>query len=140
MTLLEIWLSIALLLLAVAGGFLLWYLNKLLKKFLYISQNLGDLVEVVENYYEHLKHINNMETYNGDETIKYLLSHTQSLLDLMEDYRDVYDISVPLQEEQENLNNDNEDRNPQAENEEKKEKVAISEENVFYAGTRGRNS
>ena len=140
MTLLEIWLSITLLLLAVAGGFLLWYLNKLLKKFLYISQNLGDLVEVVENYYNHLKHVNNMETYNGDETIKYLLGHTQSLLELMEEYRDVYDISVPLQEEQENLNNDNEDTNPQAQDKKEEEAFSVSEENVFYAGTRRRDS
>ena len=137
MTMLSTWLMVVLALSFVANVMLMWYLRKLLRKFLFISQNLGELVEVVDNYYEHLKHVNNMETYNGDETIEYLLRHTKSLIDVMEDYRDVYDISVPLEEDQENPNN--EERNPQTETEEA-ESLSISEENVFYAGTRRRDS
>jgi hypothetical protein len=137
MTILNIWLIVALTLSLTANILLVWYLRKLLDKFLFISQNLGDLVEMVENYHAHLKHVNNMETYNGDETIEYLLRHTHSLIDLMDDYRDVYDISIPLEGKQENL--DNEERDTQIE-EEEAEPVSISEENVFYAGTRRRNS
>ena len=137
MTMLSTWLMVVLALSFVANVMLMWYLRKLLRKFLFISQNLGELVEVVDNYYEHLKHVNNMETYNGDETIEYLLRHTKSLIDVMEDYRDVYDISIPLEEDQENPNN--EERNPQTETEEA-ESLSISEENVFYAGTRRRDS
>ena len=96
-----------------------------------------DLVEVVENYYKHLEHVNNMETYNGDETIAYLLRHTQSLMDIMEDYRDVYDISVPQEEEQEILENERQNANPL---ETSQEQIEVSEENVFYAGARRRNS
>mgnify|MGYP003113263813 FL=1 len=134
MTKLDVWLLVSLVLSLLINGFLFWYLRSLLKKFLFISQNLGDLVEVVENYYEHLKHVNNMETYNGDETIEYLLRHTQSLIDVMEDYRDVYDISIPLEENQEDANNEPETKT------ETPPEVAVSEENVFYAGTRRRDS
>ena len=134
MTKLDVWLLVSLVLSLLINGFLFWYLRSLLKKFLFISQNLGDLVEVVENYYEHLKHVNNMETYNGDETIEYLLRHTQSLIDVMEDYRDVYDISIPLEENQEDANNEPETKT------ETPTQVEVSEENVFYAGTRRRDS
>ena len=138
MTSISVWLLVSLLISLAANIGLVWYLRKLLTKFLFISQNLGDLVEVVENYYNHLKHVNNMETYNGDETIEYLLRHTQGLIDLMEDYRDVYDISIPL-EEQETQLNDTETINPEAQ-EASSNPIEIDEENVFYAGTRRRNS
>ena len=137
MTMLNIWLIVVLSLSLAANAVFLWYLRNLLKKFLFISQNLVDLVEVVENYYKHLEHVNNMETYNGDETIAYLLRHTQSLMDIMEDYRDVYDISVPQEEEQEILENERQNANPQ---ETSQEQIEVSEENVFYAGARRRNS
>jgi len=137
MTVLSLWLSVALLLSLVTGGFMWWYIRKLLAKFLFISQNLEDLVEMVENYHKHLKHVNNMETYNGDETIGYLLRHTQDLIDMLEEYRDVYGITEPLDIVEEN----NEDENADAETKEEEAlSQPVSEENVFYAGTRRSNS
>tara|TARA_B100000886_G_scaffold278562_1_gene202570 strand:+ start:71 stop:484 length:414 start_codon:yes stop_codon:yes gene_type:complete len=137
MTVLSLWLSVALLLSLVTGGFMWWYIRKLLAKFLFISQNLEDLVEMVENYHKHLKHVNNMETYNGDETIGYLLRHTQDLIDMLEEYRDVYGITEPLEIVEEN----NEDEIADAETKEEEAlSQSVSEENVFYAGTRRSNS
>jgi len=137
MTVLSLWLSVALLLSLVTGGFMWWYIRKLLAKFLFISQNLEDLVEMVENYHKHLKHVNNMETYNGDETIGYLLRHTQDLIDMLEEYRDVYGITEPLEIVEEN----NEDEIADAETKEEEAlSQPVSEENVFYAGTRRSNS
>ena len=134
---LEIWLIVTLAIAFVLIAFLVWYLRKLLTKFLFISQNLGDLVTVIENYYNHLKQVNNMDTYHGDETIQYLVKHTTSLIEILEDYRDVYDITVPL----EDLQEDQEDDNSTDQAEEAAEKqIEISEENVFYAGTRRRDS
>ena len=136
---LEIWLIVILAISCTAIAFLVWYLRKLLAKFLFISQNLGDLVEVVENYHNHLKQVNNMDTYHGDETIGYLMRHTASLLDILEDYRDVYDITVPLEDLQEEQLDDNTTAQTQAE-EETQNEIPLTEENVFYAGSRRRNS
>ena len=138
MTVLSVWLSVALLLSLVTGGFMWWYIRKLLAKFLFISQNLEDLVEMVENYHKHLKHVNNMETYNGDETIGYLPRHTQGLIDILQEYRDVYGITEPLEIIEEN--SENEIGDPQAKEEEEAVTQPVSEENVFYAGTRRGNS
>ena len=40
---LTFWLGMALILSLVANGFAAWYISKLLKKFLFISENLNDL-------------------------------------------------------------------------------------------------
>ncbi len=74
-----------------------------------------------------------MEMYYGDETIKHLMSHTTSLLEILEDYEDIYSISMPFEEidddQEQNLKGDQPDGATQ-----------INEENVFYAGSRRRNS
>ncbi len=137
---LEIWLIIILAISIVAVAFLVWYVRKLLAKFLFISQNLGDLVVVIDNYHEHLKQVNNMETYHGDETIAYLKRHTGSLLEILDDYRDVYDITVPLDDPKEEQLDDNTNPNTQTQTPPPSEEFPVSEENVFYAGSRRRDS
>ena len=68
--------------------------------------------------------------YYGDETISHLMSHTTSLLEILEDYEDVYSIVTPLEDiEEEEIEGELPDGETQ-----------INEENVFYAGTRRRNS
>ena len=134
MTGLEIWLSLTLILTMSLLGLLGWYVRKLLRKFLFISQNLSDLVDVVENYQKHLKQVYNMETYYGDETIQYLMKHTNSLSEILEDYRDIYDIVQPLETTEENSDNDDKEADP--ETQEEKISFPLTEENVFYAGTR----
>ena len=72
-----------------------------------------------------------MEMFHGDETIKFLIKHTNSLLDVLEDYSDIYLMTEPLAlEEQEEESYDDEEKTgpPQ-----------VNEENVFYGGTRGSN-
>ena len=72
-----------------------------------------------------------MEMYYGDETIKHLMSHTTSLLQILEDYEDVYSITTPFEEidEEETIEGEQPDGETQ-----------INEENVFYAGSRRRNN
>ena len=73
-----------------------------------------------------------LDMYYGDETLQHLLAHTQTLESVLEEYEDVYSISIPIEnDEDENL-----EPKETTENAEKK----IAQENVFYAGTRRRNS
>ena len=140
MTGLEIWLCIAILLLIIGFLIMVWYLRKLLTKFLFISQNLRDLVDMVENYQKQLKQLYAMETYHGDETIKYLLEHTNDLIEILRDYENVYDIVEPLQTVEETQTDDNRETDNTETEEETETPVSITKENVFYAGTRYRNS
>jgi hypothetical protein len=126
------WLIIALFL-SIIGNFLaLWYISRLLAKVLFVSQNLTDLVDLLTTYRNHLQRLFNLEMYYGDETMQFLIKHTKSLLDVLEDYSDIYLMTEPIEvgEEDEESYDDEEETGPQA----------VNEENVFYGGTRGGNS
>jgi len=96
-----------------------------------MSDNLEDLTVLIKNYRQHLKDVYQMELYYGDETIKFLMSHTTSLVEMLEDYEDTNSIAMPIEElyEEETIKGEQ----PDGETE-------INEENVFYAGSRRRDS
>jgi len=125
------WLIIALSVSFIANILALWYIRKLLAKVLFVSQNLTDLVDLLTTYGNHLKRIYSMEMFHGDETIKFLIQHTNSLLDVLEDYSDIYLMTEPIEvgeEDEESYDDQEETRPPQ-----------VNEENVFYGGTRSSN-
>jgi hypothetical protein len=132
MTLVD-WTILSLILSIVGNLCCIWYIRKLLSKLLFVSQNLGDLVQLIEAYKLHLKTINDMELYYGDETIMFLIKHTQSLLLLLEEYEDVYEITDPIEfieTEQDEQEYDTE----------KTGEKTFRETDVFYGGSRGSNS
>ena len=126
------WLAIALILSIIGNVFALWYIRRLLAKILFVSQNLTDLVDLLTTYRNHLQRLFQLEMYYGDETMKFLIKHTRSLLDVLEDYSDIYLMTEPIEvgEEDEESYDDQEETRPQA----------VNEENVFYGGTRSGNS
>tara|TARA_R100000664_G_C2758722_1_gene147867 strand:+ start:2491 stop:2898 length:408 start_codon:yes stop_codon:yes gene_type:complete len=130
----NMWLVLALCVSIVANILGFWYIRRLLSKFVFISQNLGDLVSLVMNYKSHLQSIYKLEQYYGDEDIRFLISHTNSLLEMLEDYEDIYSISIPLEIDEEQGEEIEQENNLDA------EETQINEENVFYAGARERNS
>jgi len=127
-----VWVIMFLALSVVANIFSFWYIKKLLSKFLFISQNLNDLVEIITNYRDHIKSIYSLEMYYGDETMQHLISHTVSLANLLEEYEDIYSITEPLSEIEQEEENNGENLNDKAEIQEEKD--------VFYAGSRKRDS
>jgi len=125
-----LWLIIALLASVIANFFAFWYIRRVLAKLMFVGENLGDLVDLLNNYRGHLKGVYNLEQYYGDEDIKFVISHTTSLLEILEEeYSDVYTMTTPLEIE--------EDSQEEPEEYAKKE---VSQENVFYAGTRTGNN
>jgi hypothetical protein len=126
------WLIIALLLSIIINLLALWYITKLLAKVLFVSQNLTDLVDLLSTYRNHLKRIYSLDMFHGDETIKFLIQHTNSLLDVLEDYSDIYLMTEPIaldEEDEESYDDEEETRPP-----------PVNEENVFYGGSRSSNS
>ena len=126
------WLIIALFLSILVNLLALWYIRKLLAKVLFVSQNLTDLVDLLTTYRNHLQRLFQLEMYYGDETMKFLIKHTKSLLDVLEDYSDIYKLTEPLEldEEDEESYDDEEETGP----------PPVNEENVFYGGTRSSNN
>ena len=123
-------LSIVLTISLVFNGLMYWYSRQLTQKLSFIYDNIGDVSELITNYRAHLKSVYSMEMFYGDETLKFLIDHTRSISDVLEDYEDPEFFVEEFVEEdapqQEELNN--------------AETPQIQQENVFYAGTRRRDS
>lgn len=107
-----------------------WYIRVVLGKLMFVGENISDLVTMVTNYKNHLKGVYEMEMFYGDETLKFLMEHTNSLLEVLEEYEDINNIIKPPESEEELTE---EELIEDAE-------TKINQENVFYGGTRKSNN
>ena len=125
-------LSIVLTISLIFNGLMYWYSRQLTQKLSFIYDNIGDVSELITNYRTHLKSVYSMEMFYGDETLKFLIDHTRSISGILEEYEDPEFFVEEFEElddgesQQEELNNA---ETPQSQ-----------QENVFYAGTRRRNT
>jgi len=71
---------------------LIWYLRILLKKLMYISENIYDFKVMVELYMNHLGVVSELEMYFQDPHIEFLKNHTEDLLEQLKSYEDFYNI------------------------------------------------
>jgi len=93
-----------------------------------VSDNIGDLVEILENYRKHLKKVYELHAFYGDETLSFLLDHTNAVRTILEEqYGDVTSITDPIEYEIQ-------------EEEDGEETSEEKEKHVLYAGTRRRDS
>ena len=94
-----------------------------------VSDNLGDLVEILNNYGEHLKRVYSLDSFYGDETLKFLMEHTNAVRSLLEEqYGSTTSITDPIEYEiEEDIQN-------------AEEESSEKEKHVLYAGTRRRDS
>ena len=94
-----------------------------------ISDNLGDLVEILQNYGEHLKRVYSLDSFYGDETLEFLMEHTKAVRFILEEqYGSTTLITDPIEYEIEE------------EEENAEEEIPEKEKHVFYAGARRRDS
>ena len=129
---LTFWLILALSMSIIANILAFWYIRVVLGKLMFVGENIADLVDVVDNYKKHLKSIYEMDMFYGDETLKFLMEHTNSLIEVLGEYDDINVIINPPETEEEQLIEQEEI----IENAETK----INQENVFYGGTRKGNN
>ena len=114
------------------NGVMFWYLRKLTQRLAFIYENIGDVSDIITNYRVHLKSVYSMEMFYGDETLQYLMDHTRSISALLEDFED----EEFFLEEFESM----EEEAPEEQEEQINAQTQIQEENVFYAGSRRRDS
>ena len=125
----EVWLGLALAFSILLNSVLAWLSIKQSTRLSYISENIDDLLEIIENYKNHLRRIYEMEMFYGDETLEFLMDHTRSFINILEtEYGDISFISEPLEIEYEE------------EEEIAEEEINQKEKDVFYAGSRKRDS
>jgi len=88
MSLLIIFLVISVIL----NGILLWYIRKMLGKLLSVSDNMGNLVEDLTSYQNHLQQLYEMEMYYGEPSIKNLIVHSRQIIEHVKEFNDVYNL------------------------------------------------
>ena len=59
--------------------FLVWYIVQLLRRFLAFQEDLDEFAIKLEEFEGHIKIINNLERFYGDETISNLLRHSKDM-------------------------------------------------------------
>ena len=85
------------------------YTRNVIVKLLSVSEELGDLKTMIDNFYAHILTVYEMEMFYGDETLSHLLDHTRSLGEQLETFEYIYSLTeedVESQEEEYD-NNDN---------------------------------
>lgn len=123
----------------IINGFLMWYIRTTLKKLLFISENFSFLKKAIQIFSKHLKGIYQLETYYGDETIKFLFEHSRELLKIIKDFDDI----IALSEEQELILDDQEIEIDVGNTDDEEEEASIEnakKEFILYGGTRKGNS
>tara|TARA_A100001515_G_scaffold142546_2_gene141601 strand:- start:630 stop:1016 length:387 start_codon:yes stop_codon:yes gene_type:complete len=94
-----------------------------------ISDNLGDLVDILRNYGDHLKRVYSLDSFYGDETLEFLMEHTRAVRTILEDqYGSTTSITDPIEYEIEE------------EEENAEEEIPEKEKHVLYAGSRRRDN
>jgi len=129
---LAFWLIMALSASVIGNIVALYYVRVLLTKLFDVGENLVDLVDMITSYRNHLKSVYEMEMFYGDETLQFLLQHTNSLSTMLESFEEIGDIVSPLVLE--------EGEGEQQEEEKNNAEKTITEQDVFYGGTRTSNS
>ena len=75
-------------------------------RLLSVSEELGDLQQMVESFTTHLDAIYNLEMFYGDQTLEHLLNHARSFREQMETFEYIYELTV---EEAEIVDHDEEE-------------------------------
>ena len=81
--------------------FFIWYIAKLLKKFLNISDELEGLFVLLEEYSNHVELVYGLERFYGDTTLENLLRHSKSISERANNFRAIYDVNYSFDEDYE---------------------------------------
>jgi len=85
---------ITLLVISIAlNGLALWFIRNLLSKLLFVSNNLGEVNEVMTSFAEHVEAVYSMETFYGDQTLQGLLDHSRLVVEMIGEFNEIYVIA-----------------------------------------------
>ena len=100
MTRLEIILIAVTTLSILCNVFFFMYTRAILARLLFISEELGDLQDMVDSFAKHLQTVYELDTFYGDQTLQGLLQHAVSFNEQLETFEWVYSLTTDNSEEQ----------------------------------------
>jgi len=75
-----------------ANVLLIWYIRQVIRRVWDLSENMDEIVEILEEYSNHIQTINEMETYHGDAVIDNLLKHSKAVEESLKAYIEAREI------------------------------------------------
>jgi len=84
--------------------FIIGYARKTITELLSISEELGDIQEMVNSFAAHIKVIYNMEMFYGDETLAGLMEHAISFNEQLETFEYIYSLTTIKEDEGNDIN------------------------------------
>jgi hypothetical protein len=70
-----------------------WFVRNLLTKLMFVSNNLGEVNDVMLKFAEHLDAVHSMETFYGDQTLQGLLQHSELIVQMLAEFDEIYKIA-----------------------------------------------
>ena len=74
------------------------YARAAIARLLFVSEELGDLHQMVNSFASHVKAVYELDAFYGDSTLKHLLDHAVSFGEQMETFEFIYSITEEEQE------------------------------------------
>ncbi len=93
---------------------LLTYVRGALARLLFVSEELGDLQDMIDSFAKHVKRVYELEMFYGDQTLQALMEHAISLNEQLETFEHIYSLTT----EDENQPEEEEFDNPDSQEEE----------------------
>jgi hypothetical protein len=78
-----------------------WYTAKLLRKFVFISQNMSDLVLTVKSFRVFIKNLYSMDSYHGEPMIQEMIQRIGLVSIEIENFRDIFEHTIDQEIEEE---------------------------------------
>ena len=81
-----------------------WYMFKLLRRFLFLSDSLDDLFDQLDGYTVHIQNVHSLETFYGEPVLQNLMNHSKDVVEYVDDFRNVFDytkVVLELDEDEE---------------------------------------
>lgn len=101
---------------------LVLYTRGAIVRLLSVSEELGDLQDMVNSFARHISSVYQMEMFYGDETIHSLMNHAISFNEQLETFEYIYSLTAAADQEG-NITEDDNEESPNTEEEAQKESL-----------------
>ena len=80
---------------------LLIYTRTALAQLLFVSEELGDLQDMIDSFAKHVKRVYELDMFYGDQTLQALMEHAVSLNEQLETFEHIYSLTAEEETQQE---------------------------------------
>lgn len=77
------------------------YVRGVLTRLLFVSEELGDLQDMIDNFAKHVKRVYELEMFYGDQTLQHLMDHAIGLNEQLETFEYIYSLTTEEDNQQE---------------------------------------